>query len=450
MTAQILIVEDDGSLNQTLQLHFEEQGHQPSGVTTLRDARRSLSRHWPDLVLLDQHLPDGLGLQMLEEILSQQDDTAVVMMTGVHDLDLAIRAIKTGAFDFIYKPLQLDELTHVVAKALQHHALRGQVAALRADDNRTGVGSLLGQSKSMLAVVKEIALAASSPTRVLLTGETGTGKEVVARTLHFHSERKGLFMPVNCAAIVDTLMESELFGHERGAFTGANARKLGKFELANDGTLFLDEIGEMSLPLQAKLLRVLQEGTFERLGGTQTLTSRARIIAATNRDLEHEVQQGRFRQDLWYRLKTISIHLPPLRERREDIAVLADALLHRAAITLHKPQPRLTDQALARLRAYDWPGNIRELENVLIQASIHCRSPQLCAEDLQLPYPAAPRTELTTHHLPMPLLTLDEVESNHIRRVLEHTGNHKANACRILGISRPALDRKLRKLALDA
>jgi two-component system response regulator AtoC len=263
----------------------------------------------------------------------------------------------------------------------------------------------------------------------------------------------GPFVAINCAAIVDTLLESELFGHEKGAFTGASERKQGKFELAQDGTLFLDEIGELAPALQAKLLRVLQEQTFERVGGSQQLRTNARIIAATHRDLFAEVAAKRFREDLAYRLKVISIHLPSLRERLEDIPLLAEALMERIARKIHKPAAQLTDATLAALKAYDWPGNVRELENLLTQALVHARTDVLTPDLLLFPRSGQPGPQAsgptTTVNTSTPVeRTLDQVEAEHIQRVLEYTRGHKGNSCEILGISRPALDRKIKKYDL--
>lgn len=446
MNAQLLIVEDDRALNRSLALHFADAGYHVAVAATAAEARAWCATSSPDVVLLDQHLPDGRGSEVLREIIAMHGDAKVIMMTGMHDLDLAIEAIKAGAFDFIHKPVQLDELDHIVARALELQRLVQQVRTLSAPALPVAGtdAALVGGSRAMLAISKEIGLIADSPARVLISGETGTGKEMIARAIHAHSRRRGLFLAVNCAALVDTLMESDLFGHEKGAFTGAIARKPGKFELAADGTLFLDEIGELNLPLQAKLLRVLQEGTFERVGGTQPLVTTARVIAATNRDLHGEVRAGRFREDLYYRLNTLTLHVPPLRERREDIPPLVDALLERIAADLHRPRLRVTPDALRRLALHDWPGNVRELQNVLMQCAARARGPVLDTAALQLPAASAEPPGVEAGGL-VPFGTLEDIENEYIRRVLAHTGNVKSRACKILGISRPALDRKLRK-----
>ncbi len=448
MSLRVLIIEDDPALNQMLALHFEDQGCEVHSAERC-EAGLALARGQAvDLILLDQQLPDGEGIDLLPELLAAQPQTAVVMMTGQHDLELAIRAIKAGAKDFVHNPLKVDTLQTTVDKVLaQREAGRQQKAA----EVAAPVRDLVGRSNAMLAVSKQIALCATNNANVLISGESGTGKEIVARLIHQHSGRSGEFVAVNCAAIVDTLLESELFGHEKGAFTGADRAKPGKFELAAGGTLFLDEIAELAPPLQAKLLRALQERTVERVGGTQSIEVTARIIAATHRDLFARAREGHFREDLAYRLNVIDIELPPLRERREDIPLLAGALLDRAAQQNHQEPPELTKSALDRLHRHDWPGNVRELENALTQAMIFARDGQITAEHIRLKSETKPTAE-TTGGDPIadegPLLSLDQVEAAHIQRVLDHTGGHKGKSCGILGISRPALDRKIDKYGL--
>ncbi|BAN70001.1 sigma 54-interacting transcriptional regulator [endosymbiont of unidentified scaly snail isolate Monju] len=304
---------------------------------------------------------------------------------------------------------------------------------------------LIGRSTAMLEVSKQIALSAGSDANVLIEGESGTGKEVVARLIHQHSERNGPFVALNCAAIVDTLIESELFGHEKGAFTGADRRKPGKFELAAGGTLFLDEIGELALPLQAKLLRTLQERVIERVGGTESIPVDVRIIAATHRDLFKLAADGLFREDLAYRLKVIEIHLPPLRERPEDIPLLAQSLLDRIAVQHRACPPPLSETVIHKLQGHDWPGNVRELENTLTQALVRARGGAILPEHIRL---GTTGTTTPATNDTAVLRSLAEVEAEHIQRVLEYTGGHKGRACEILGISRPALDRKITRHAL--
>jgi DNA-binding NtrC family response regulator len=451
MTHRLLIIEDDDSLNQILQLHFEEQGFMVEGVNRCDQGLDMIKQAAYDLLLLDQQLPDGNGIDLLQKIKDESLDQTVIMMTGQHDLELAIEAIKLGAADFIHKPIKIRELQHVVDRVLENQRLSREVKALKPDDQEPKAHQeLIGRGEAMLQISKEIALTAGSNATVLITGESGTGKEVVARLIHIHSGVTGPFVAINCAAIVDTLLESELFGHEKGAFTGATERKQGKFELAQDGTLFLDEIGELAAPLQAKLLRVLQEQTLERVGGSQQIKTNARIIAATNRDLFKEAAEGRFREDLAYRLKVVSIHLPPLRERLEDIPLLAEALISRIARKIHKPAAQLTDATLAALKRYPWPGNVRELENLLTQALVHARGNVLTPDLLLFRQPTNNTQESAsiTPNSHTVERTLDQVEAEHIQRVLDYTHGHKGKSCDILGVSRPALDRKIKKYDL--
>ena len=458
MKQSILIVEDDAALNLLLTAHFEELGYLTTGAGTCHEAREGVQAQAPDLILLDQHLPDGTGLELLEQLHELDSELPVIMMTGLHDLELAIQAIKTGAQDFIHKPINTEQLEQVVNKALEHRLLSKRLADLSyAPQGAVTLGSMVGQSTQMLEVCKQIALSSQSTASVLITGESGTGKEVVARAIHHHSSCNGPFLAVNCAAIVDTLLESELFGHEKGAFTGAVGRKQGKFELAENGTLFLDEIGELAMPLQAKLLRVLQEHTFERVGGTTTLTTNARIIAATNRNLPIEVENKQFREDLLYRLKVVHFHLPTLRDRKGDIPLLVGHLLDKIGRGLHKPPLRATEPALEKLLDYDWPGNVRELENVLTRAAALARddllTPQLISlESFPVAAPSGGSGDADSHPggIPAdgPLCSLDQLEAEHIQRVLDHSHGHKGHSCEILGISRPALDRKIHKYSL--
>ena len=453
MPTKLLILEDDQALNEMLAMHFEDEGFAVDRALTCAAAVERLDAKTYDLLLLDQQLPDGTGIDVLEQALKRECDLPVVMMTGQHDLELAIEAIKLGAADFVHKPVQADQLTETVARLLANRRLSQQVEAQHEDDEPPSeVRDLIGRSTAMLAVSKDIALSARSSATVLISGESGTGKEVVARLIHQHSGRRGPFIAVNCAAIVDTLLESELFGHEKGAFTGAQSRKPGKFELAQDGTLFLDEIGELAPALQAKLLRALQERVFERVGGTQPVATNARVLAATNRDLSAEAAAGRFREDLVYRLDVIHIRMPPLRERREDISLLAEALLQRIAERIDKPLPKLADEAMSLLKTHDWPGNVRELENALTQAAVRARTSVITPDLLDLGGTATgdESADIDTGCMSDEriLRTLDQVEAEHVQRVLDFTGGHKGKTCDILAISRPALDRKIAKFGL--
>ncbi len=442
MTQELLIIEDDGSLSQMLTLHFEDQGMQVQVAHSRAQALEKLSSRRPDLVLLDQQLPDGLGSELIPRILELHPDSRIIMMTGVHDLELAIQAIQQGATDFIHKPVKTKVLQEAVDKALAWTP----ASSTNAVPDEPNIRELIGRSEAMLEVSKQIALSAQSSATVLISGESGTGKEIVARLIHQYSGREGRFVAINCAAIVDNLLESELFGHVKGAFTGATADKAGRFQQAEDGTLFLDEIGELAPPLQAKLLRALQEQTVEPVGGNHTVPVNARIIAATHRDLFQAARDGLFREDLAYRLDVINIQLPPLRHRREDIPLLVQALLGRAARKMERPVPPLEDAAMDKLLQHSWPGNVRELENVLTQALVQARDGGISADLIRFHETGA--AEPSNPPEESPLQTLEEVEARHIQKVLDYTGGHKSNSCRILGISRPALDRKIRKYRL--
>ncbi len=446
MQKKILIIEDDVNLGQMLSLHFEDEGYKTQHVPGCEKARDALQHSVYDLILLDQQLPDGHGIDLLDEITIIPTAPPVIMMTGHHDLELAITAMNKGAADFIHKPVKTADLDASVNKALRVHPESGQ-SAPPAELNLSR--DLIGKSSAMLAVSKEIALSSQSTASVLITGESGTGKELVAKLIHEHSNRSGQpFIAINCAAIVDSLLESELFGHEKGAFTGATQRKPGKFELAENGTLFLDEIGELALSLQAKLLRTLQEQTIEPVGATATKKINVRLIAATNRDLFQMSRDSQFREDLIYRLNVINIQMPPLRKRKEDVPLLARALLEKSATQLNRPTPTLSPEFIEQLIQYDWPGNVRELGNVMTQAMLHARGKQLTSDLISLGSAETKTTELQQETSEDDLLTLDELEAQHIQRVLEFTGGHKTNSCRVLGISRPALDRKIEKYNL--
>ena len=456
MMSHLLIVEDDKTLCSALETYFQEIGYRVSRAYTVAEADKLAAESSLDIVLLDQILPDGSGLDLMQKLLEQNLGLPIIMMTGAHDLELAIKAIQGGAYDFVYKPVQPNELSQVLNRALKQRQLERETSTLPGDQKQAGSSSeMIGQSRAMLEISKEIALVARYNTRILISGEGGTGKEVIARAIHSHSGRTGRFLMVNCAATDSDQLKSELFGHEKGAFAGAVYRKLGKFELTSDGTLFLDKIEKLAAPLQDKLLQVLQEGTFERIGSTKQLKTQARVIAATQRDLIAEAKAGRFREDLLYQLSVISIHVPPLRERREDIPLLAEGLMARLADALHRSPLRITEAVMNLLLAYDWPGNVRELENVLIQALVHTRSnlftPDLLAPSIRgqaLTPVAAPPSDPFWDSSGRPL-SLDEMEARHIQRVLDETNGHKGRTCHILGISRPALDRKIGKYGLQ-
>jgi two-component system response regulator AtoC len=451
----LLLVDDDVSLLESLTLHFEDaekDGKPRFQVVTATTAAAGLAmarEHAPALVVLDMMLPDRSGLDLIEDMKSVCGDAPIVLVTAYHDMESTIRAMKLGAFDYIHKPFSdpaaLDLVVHraLSVRQLSRRAASAELEAVPA----ARLGDLLGQTPVMQQLVKEIGKVAAAPrATVLVTGESGTGKELVARVIHNYSfDEPRPFVGINCSAIVETLLESELFGHERGAFTGAATTKPGKFEVAEDGTVFLDEIGDLSPQLQAKLLRVLQEREFERVGGTKRIGLEARVIAATHRDLAEEVKTGRFREDLHQRLRVINLEVPPLRERREDIPLLVKGLLERINGRVHKRVTRVPPEVMEALVRLPWRGNVRELENVLTRAVVLSPGEVLLAESL-------PRDDQVTEQdapgwFPpdAPLPTLEEAERQLIERALVITRGHKGRACQMLGISRPTLERKLAK-----
>ena len=410
----------------------------------------------PDVVILDIRLPDIDGFTVLEDIREDDEDAKVIMITAHHDMDTTINAMKEGAFDYIRKPINVDELDITIRKALKSIEMEKKINGLLMEPSRQfKVGDIIGTGKDMSEIFKTIGIVSQSKTTVLIQGESGTGKELIAKVIHNNTSPNEPYIGVNCSAIVETLLESELFGHEKGSFTGAFARKFGKFELARYGTVFLDEISEMSINLQAKLLRVLQEMEFERVGGKDHVKVNARIITATNKDLKTLLKEGKFRDDLFYRLNIVSIHIPPLRERREDIAPLVDYLITKINRDLHKRILGVSDELMNTFLKYSWPGNVRELENLLVRAVVVAKGqilgrgdfPELL-EDIENkcePEESGGIDLMETGKL----LTLDEIEEKYIRKVIKASGNKtKGEICEILGISRPTFERKLEKYGI--
>jgi len=457
----LLIVDDDLSLLESLKMHFEEieevgaPKYQVVSATSAGAALKMAAEFTPSLVILDMMLPDRTGLQIIEEMRALCGDAPILIVTAHHDMETTIRAMKAGAFDYIHKPFtDPAALDLVVARALQVRQLSRRAAAVNFEGLAVKLGDIVGTSPGMQRLIKEIGKVAASRATVLITGESGTGKELIARVIHNYSyDEVRPFVGINCSAIVDTLLESELFGHEKGAFTGASAVKLGKFELAEDGTIFLDEIGDMSLMLQAKLLRVLQEREFERVGGVKRLKLRARVIAATHRSLAEEVQAGRFREDLYQRLKVITLEIPPLRERRQDIPSLVHYLLERINEKVHKRVTRVPPEVLEHLVSLPWKGNVRELENVLIRAVVLAPGEVLLSEHLPSETGGAADKPASLGYLgddPEHVPTLAEAERILILRAMQIARGHKGKVCQLLGISRPTLERKLQKYTIQA
>ena len=363
---RILIADDEEGLRELLADLLHDEGYQVGKAVNGTDALQQLTSDSSyDLVLLDLKMPDLGGLEILERLRSNNNDIPVIMITGYGTSSSAIKAMQMGAYDYLMKPFDNDEVLVTVRRLVEHRALASRVRQL---EQRGPEDRMIGRSAAMRDIYKTIGLVASSEASVLITGETGTGKELVANIIHQNSGRKGAFIPVNCAALPETLIESELFGHEKGAFTGAMAQRKGRFELANKGTIFLDEVGEISPPVQKKLLRVLQEGEIERVGGAGAFKVDVRVIAATNRDLLEEVRQGNFREDLYYRLNVVNIHMPPLRERRGDMPLLVEHFLNKYRFKPTAQPTRISEEAMQRVEDYDWPGNVRQLENEIERA----------------------------------------------------------------------------------
>jgi two-component system response regulator AtoC len=454
--AKILIIDDDSSICETIDLYLTEEGHKVYTAMTGTDGLNKFVETSPDVVILDIRLPDIDGFTVLEDLQEDDEDVKVIMITAHHDMDTTINAMKAGAFDYIRKPINIDELDIAIRKALKSIEMEKKIDGLLMEPSRQfKVGDIIGIGKDMSEIFKTIGIVSQSKTTVLIQGESGTGKELIAKVIHNNTSPNEPYIAVNCSAIVETLLESELFGHEKGSFTGAFTRKLGKFELARYGTVFLDEISEMSINLQAKLLRILQEMEFERVGGKDRVKVNARIITATNKDLRTLVKEGKFRDDLFYRLNIVSINIPPLRERREDIPILVDYLITKINRDLHKRVLAVSDELMDIFLKYSWPGNVRELENLLVRAVVVAKGQILGRGDFpelleDLEKRCIPENERETDFKEGErLLTLDEVEDRYIRKVIKVSGNKtKGEICEILGISRPTFERKLEKYGI--
>ena len=448
---RILIVDDDRSIRELLSMHLEERGFGVDSAGTGAEGVRMAERSPPAVVILDMRLPDASGIDLIPELKKRASEAPVLMITAHHDMATTILAMKAGAFDYIHKPIDIQAFDVALDRALEVRRLSKGSDYLSVEANRGfKMDDIVGASAAMQQLFKDVGRVAASRATVLIHGESGTGKELIARVIHSYSAAQKPFIAINCSAIVETLLESELFGHEKGAFTGAMHTKAGKFELAEDGSIFLDEIGELSSNLQAKLLRVLQEREVERVGGVRRIPIKARILAATHRDLTEEVRANRFREDLYQRLKVVTLSLPPLRERPEDIPILVEHLLLKINQRLHKNLRRVPREVLQKLQKRAWPGNVRELENVLTRAAVLSQGDLLLEEHLleQKTSRVDPPVSVQKAVADDRVQTLDEVERNHIVRVWTLTGGHKGKTCQILGISRPTLERKLRKYGL--
>jgi two-component system response regulator AtoC len=449
MDRQILIIDDDRSMCEVLEAELRRREFDVSWVTSPQEALARFEEQDFGLVVTDMNMADMSGVELCKQLLSRREDMPVIVITAFANMETAIAAIRAGAYDFVTKPFDMDELALTIERGLKHRALREEVKRLRkAVDETQRFDEILGTSAAILKMCELVTRVADTETTVLVTGESGTGKELVAKALHAKSGRKeGPFVAINCAAMPEPLLESELFGHTKGAFTDARTARPGLFIRASKGTIFLDEIGEMPAGMQAKLLRALQERTVRPVGGDQEQPFDARIIAATNRDLETEVEERRFREDLFYRINVVRIHVPPLRARGSDVLLLAQNFLERYAAQSRRMVVGMTTAAADKLVSYPWPGNVRELQNCVERAVALAQFDQIGVDDLpeKIRDHRSARINIDSND-PAELLPMDEVERRYILKVLEAVGGNKTLAAQVLGFDRRTLYRKLERV----
>jgi len=455
----ILVVDDEPNYLVVLSELLKEEGFEVFTAESGEEGLKVARENDLDLVITDMRMPGMDGLQLLKSVKSLNQHLPVIMVTAFGEVEKAVVAMKAGAYNYLAKPFSNDELLVNIRKAIEHYSLLRENLRLRDEARvRYGFASIVGKNVLMQEIYTLIEKVAPTPASVLITGESGTGKELVARAIHINSPREnGPFISVNCAALPETLLESELFGHEKGAFTGAASLRKGRFELADTGTLFLDEIGDIPLPLQAKLLRVLQERSFERVGGNRTINVDVRIITATNKELKEEVENGRFREDFFYRLNVVHIHLPPLRERADDIPMLTEHFITKFAKVLNKPNLQVSMEALRFLVRLPWDGNVRELENTIERSAILCSGDVIAPEDVSPEMssikedkqwsPDIDIEKLIPANLPLPEV-LSGVEEQMLKRALEGANYVQAHAAENLGITKSLLQYKLKKYNL--
>ncbi|MCB9708257.1 MAG: sigma-54-dependent Fis family transcriptional regulator [Myxococcales bacterium] len=448
MATQVLLVDDEQDLCEAIQDGLSRHGIEVDWRTTADQALTLLNERDFDVVLTDLNLPEMSGIELCERIVANRPDTPVIVLTAFGSMESVIDTIRAGAYDFIPKPVDVANLAHAVNRAAQHFHLRQEVKRLRHTlETFSSPGQLIGQSTAMKKVYDLIERLRNTDATVLLTGESGTGKELVARALHTQSRRSAHpFLAINCAAVPTNLLESELFGHAKGAFTDAHSDRKGLFERAHRGTVLLDEIGEMALDMQPKLLRVLEERQVRPVGGGKDISFDTRVIASTNRDLETEVEEGRFREDLYYRLNVVQVHLPPLRARGNDILLLAQQFVQTFATKLSRPVKGISSEAARRLLEYDWPGNVRQLQNSIERAVTLTRFEEITVDDLPEKIGRFESTKMVlvdsdAEHL----LSLSELEKRYIERVLTAVAGNKTQAAAVLGLDRRTLYRKLER-----
>jgi len=456
---RILVIDDERPLLETLEMFLVERGFAVRCAVSAMEGLKECNVFDPHVIILDIRLPDTNGLDVLQELI-RNGRKNIIIITAFHDMDITIKAIKLGAFEYIPKPIDVEELDRVIDKALKSLNSGRTAEDVSVDPSLSyEEGKIIGKSRGMKEIFKAIGVLSENRVTVLIEGETGTGKELIARAIHNNSPYRGHpFQPINCSAIVGTLLESELFGHEKGAFTGASSQKKGKFELAGEGTIFLDEIGEIPFELQSKLLRFLQEKEFERLGGEKKIKSNARIIAATNKDLWKLVQAGSFREDLYYRLSVANIKVPPLRERKSDIPLLVEYILRKINHDLGKGVRKIEEKALKKIMEYDWPGNVREMENLLTHVAINTQG-EVILEEAITPMLGEKlqnhQNQFQNHQNHKDALNhnkqkLRDLEKEHITEVLNRTHWHLGKACELLGISRPTLRHKIKAYEISS
>lgn len=451
MPVNLLLVDDQSEILEGLKMAFRRTEHNVMAASSGEQAVAILNSEPVDVVLTDLMMEGLDGMAVLRHARSLETPPAVIILTAFGTIEGAVEALKEGAYHYLTKPVNVKELRHLVDKASEHRNLVRENQDLRQQiDKRYGMEGMVGETSEMQQLYDKVRLIAPTKANVLILGESGTGKEVLARAIHQISPRaRKPFVAVHCAALPEALLESELFGHERGAFTGAVSKRQGRFELADGGTIFLDEIGEVPLSMQVKLLRVLEAREIQRVGGTDTVPVDVRIVAATNRDLSDEVAEGRFREDLYYRLNVVSVTLPPLRHRRADIPVLARHFLRELAAENHREVPEISKEALEALTAYHWPGNVRELRNVLEQTFVFLRGTTV--EAANLPKDLASGKETPKDGLFFPLgLPLEEVETEYLKRTLDSVDGNRTKAADILKISRRTLQRRIKELGLES
>ncbi|HEY9188578.1 MAG TPA: sigma-54 dependent transcriptional regulator [Ignavibacteria bacterium] len=438
----ILVVDDELSVRDSLFKWFREDGYNVDTAENATEALKKIQESKWDLILLDIKMPGMDGMELQKRIKEIDPGIIIIMITAFASVDTAVQALKVGAYDYVTKPIDPDYLSHIVNNALREKKLSIENLQLRESIKEySKFDEIIGESQNMKNVLNLIETVAKTDTTVLIRGESGTGKELIARAIHSNSSRRYFpFIPVNCGGLPEGILESELFGHERGAFTGAQYRRKGKFEMADGGTIFLDEIGNVSMKTQMDLLRVIETKKFTRVGGNEEITSDFRIISATNADLEAAVKEGTFREDLYYRLNVFSIFLPPLRERRSDIPLLAQHFLKKYSISMNKPMEGFTPEAMDILVKYNWPGNIRELENAIERAMVVGTPPYVKPKDLPFQIGEIKKTPSAE--------TLAEVEKNHIIYILEKNNWNISRSAEILGIDRVTLYNKIEKYGL--